>query len=177
MAVEHVVVVDELGQVLGTQEKMAAHRSGVLHRAFSIFVFNSRGQLMLQQRALHKYHSGGLWTNTCCSHPRLHETFKQGAVRRLQEEMGLECELTEVFQFTYRAELDQGMIEHEFDQVLFGITDQLPKLNPEEAASFRFISLDELDQQMAQQPQQFTAWFQIAYQQVRQHWLAMTVAA
>ncbi|WP_298440370.1 isopentenyl-diphosphate Delta-isomerase [uncultured Ferrimonas sp.] len=171
MQEEHVVVVDEQGVVLGTEEKMAAHRLGLLHRAFSVFIFNDQHQLMLQQRALHKYHSGGLWTNTCCSHPRLHESYADGAQRRLFEEMGFHSEMKPVFEFIYRAELDKGMIEHELDHVFFGYSNTTPQLNPEEAAAYRYVSLDVLDDEMKNQPEQYTEWFKIAYAQVRTLWL------
>ncbi len=167
---EHVVIVDETGKVLGTKEKQQAHQMGCLHQAFSIFIFNSRQQLMLQQRAWHKYHSGGLWSNTCCSHPRLGESFAAAAHRRLQEEMGFDCPLTPMFAFTYYAQLDKGMIEHEWDQVFFGFSDQLPHINLEEVAAIRFITLPELQQELAQQPAQFTAWFHIVFQRIAHLW-------
>src|ERR1700712_632794 len=132
------MIVNADGQTTGTMDKMAAHRSGTMHRAFSVFIFNSKGQLLLQQRALDKYHSGGLWTNTCCSHPRLGEFNIDAAHRRLREEMGMDCELTELFQFSYRHEFDNGLIENEYDHVFMGINDELPLPNPAEVAGFRY---------------------------------------
>lgn len=119
------MIVNTSGQTIGTMDKMAAHKSGTMHRAFSVFIFNSKGQLLLQQRAFDKYHSGGLWTNTCCSHPKLGEFTLDAAHRRLQEEMGMDCELTELFQFSYRHEFENGLIENEYDHVFMGISDEI----------------------------------------------------
>jgi isopentenyl-diphosphate delta-isomerase len=160
------MIVNTDGQAIGTMDKMAAHRCGVLHRAFSVFIFNSKGQLLLQQRALHKYHTGGLWTNTCCSHPRLGEATAVAAHRRLQEEMGMNCELTEVFHFSYRHQFENGLTEHEYDHVFMGVTDQLPQPNPDEVAGFRYLSTDELMLELAEQPDLFTPWFKICLEQV-----------
>ena len=128
---EIVILVDKTDNPIGEMEKQEAHIKGVLHRAFSIFIFNSKGEVLLQQRAFHKYHSGGLWTNTCCSHPRNGETTIQAANRRLKEEMGMSCALTEEFTFIYKAKLDNDLYEHELDHVLFGTTDLLPQINKE----------------------------------------------
>jgi isopentenyl-diphosphate delta-isomerase len=160
------MIVNANGRALGTMDKMAAHKSGTMHRAFSVFIFNSQGQLLLQQRALDKYHSGGLWTNTCCSHPRLGEMTIDAAHRRLQEEMGMECDLTELFQFTYRHEFENGLIENEYDHVFMGISDELPLPNPAEAAGYRFMDIDLLNFELAEQPDQYTAWFKICLEQV-----------
>ena len=122
---EQVVLVNTLDEPQGTMEKMAAHEKGVLHRAFSVFILNSKGELLLQQRAHHKYHSGGLWTNTCCSHPRDGEDVIDAGIRRLQEEMGMRCQLEPKFSFVYRADLDHGMTEHELDHVLIGYSDSI----------------------------------------------------
>ncbi|AMR33962.1 isopentenyl-diphosphate delta-isomerase [Mucilaginibacter sp. PAMC 26640] len=163
---ESVTIVNTSGGAIGTMDKLAAHRKGALHRAFSIFIFNSNGQLLLQQRAFDKYHSGGLWTNTCCSHPRSGEQTIQAAHRRLREEMGMECELSELFQFTYRHEFDDGLIEHEYDHVFMGISDQLPSPNPAEVADFKYMETDLLLFELFEQPDTYTAWFKICLEQV-----------
>jgi len=160
------MIVDASGQVIGTMDKLAAHKTGMLHRAFSVFIFNSKGQLLLQQRALHKYHSGGLWTNTTCSHPKLGEKTMAAAHRRLQEEMGIDCELTEVFQFSYRHEFENGLIENEYDHVFIGICDQLPVPDPAEVSSFKYIDIDQLKYELSEQPELYTAWFKICLERV-----------
>jgi isopentenyl-diphosphate delta-isomerase len=166
---EEVILVDDQDRPTGTMEKMEAHEKGQLHRAFSIFVFNSDGELLLHQRAFDKYHSGGLWTNTCCSHPRPGETVLEAGHRRLMEEMGMACELDERFTFLYRSELDQGLIEHELDHVIFGVSDELPVLNPEEVAAYRYASLEEISDEMADDPDLFTEWFKICFAEVLKH--------
>jgi isopentenyl-diphosphate delta-isomerase len=160
------MIVDTSGQAIGTMDKMAAHKSGTLHRAFSVFIFNSKGQLLLQQRAFDKYHSGGLWTNTCCSHPKLGEFTLDAAHRRLQEEMGLDCELTELFQFSYRHEFENGLIENEYDHVFMGISDKLPLPNPSEVAGFRYMDTDLLLFELFEQADKYTAWFKICLEQL-----------
>lgn len=160
------MIVDADGQTRGTMEKMAAHRTGTMHRAFSVFIFNNNGQLLLQQRALDKYHSGGLWTNTCCSHPHLGEVTLNAAHRRLQEEMGINCELTELFQFSYRHEFENGLIEHEYDHVFMGISDDLPLPNATEVADFRYMDTDVLIFELFEQADQYTPWFKICLEQV-----------
>ena len=141
---EYILTVDEKDNVTGKGEKMKVHREGKLHRAFSIFVFNSKSELLLQKRAKSKYHSGGLWTNTCCSHQRDGETLEKAVHRRLKEEMGFDCELKEVFTFTYRVKFDDGLIENEYDHVFFGKFDGKPEPNPEEVDDWKWISLEEL---------------------------------
>jgi isopentenyl-diphosphate delta-isomerase len=163
---EQVILVDEQGGEMGVMEKMAAHRAAVLHRAFSVFIFNSAGQLLLQRRADHKYHSGGLWTNTCCSHPRPGEGVVEAARRRLQEEMGLDCDLQEVFAFTYHARLDHDLYEHEYDHVLVGRCDADPTPNPEEVSEWKWVDPDKLEQDRAINPQNYTAWFHLAFPRV-----------
>jgi len=158
LSAEKVVLVDHSDRPVGVAEKLQAHREGLLHRAFSVFVLNSQGQLLLQKRAQHKYHSGGLWTNTCCSHPRPDETVLEAAHRRLQEEMGLDCELQELFSFVYHAELDHGLTEYEFDHVLLGYSDRQPILNPEEAEAWQWLDLTALQADMQQNPQSYTYW-------------------
>lgn len=155
------MIVNADGQTIGTMDKMAAHRSGTMHRAFSVFIFNSKGQLLLQQRAWDKYHSGGLWTNTCCSHPLLGEFNQDAPHRRLKEEMGIDCELTELFRFSYRHEFENGLIENEYDHVFLGITDDLPLPNSVEVAGFRYMDTDLLLLELTERPDEFTAWFKI----------------
>lgn len=166
---EEVILVDDQDRPIGTMEKMEAHAKGQLHRAFSIFVFNSDGELLLHQRAFDKYHSGGLWTNTCCSHPRPGESVLEAGHRRLMEEMGMACDLQERFSFVYRSELDQGLIEHELDHVMFGVSDDLPVLNPEEVAAYRYASLEEISEEMTDDPDLFTEWFKICFAEVLKH--------
>lgn len=156
-----VVLVDEHDRMIGSEEKLRAHELGRLHRAFSIFVFNKEGALLLQRRAASKYHSGGLWTNTCCSHPRLDEPTEAAAHRRLREEMGFGCPLEKAFTFVYRADVGGGLVEHEFLHVYLGEYDGDPNLNPEEADAFKWISLDELFDDVRKHPEKYTAWFRI----------------
>lgn len=161
---EFVVLVDQDDQKLGLMEKQQAHVAGLLHRAFSVFVFNSKGELMIQQRAASKYHSPTLWTNTCCSHPRDNETYEAAAHRRLQEEMGFDCELEYKFNFIYKAHLENDLIEHELDHVFIGTFDEDPKLNPEEVMAYRWVELDDLKKDMEKNPQNYTAWFKIIFE-------------
>ena len=168
MYVEEVILVDKNDVEVGTMEKMEAHRDGgTLHRAFSVFVFNTDGDLLLQRRADHKYHSGGLWTNTCCSHPRPGETVREAANRRLVEEMGMECKLVELFSFEYKAELDGGMTEWELDHVLLGLSDVEPKSNPDEVAEFKYMPLSEIDSDLKSNPDHYTEWFKICFKRVK----------
>ena len=139
---EKVILVDKHDRQMGLMEKQEAHVKGLLHRAFSIFIFNKDNKLLLQKRAFKKYHSGGLWTNTCCSHPRENETTIDAAHRRLNEEMGMECKLELKFNFIYKAQLDNNLYEHEFDHVFFGFSNDLPKINKLEVDSYKYESLD-----------------------------------
>jgi isopentenyl-diphosphate delta-isomerase len=160
---EKVILVDENDKQVGTEEKLKAHQKGLLHRAFSIFIFNSQGEMLIHERAKTKYHSGGLWTNACCSHPREGETIEQAAHRRLQEEFGFACPLKEVFSFTYKAELDHGLTEHEFDHVLVGKYDgPIEKPNPEEIDNWCYIRMQDLQDELADRGHLFTVWFKIA---------------
>jgi isopentenyl-diphosphate delta-isomerase len=158
---EEVILVDANDMAIGTMEKMEAHEKGLLHRAFSILIVNERGEMLIQQRALEKYHSPGLWTNACCSHPRPEESNLDAAYRRLKEELGMYVELTEIFQFTYHAELDQGLIEHEIDHVFLGLTDVNPKPNLAEVMSYKWVNLNELKQDIIAHPEKYTAWFNL----------------
>ena len=161
---EFVVLVDQDDQKLGLMEKQQAHVAGLLHRAFSVFVFNSNGELMIQQRAASKYHSPTLWTNTCCSHPRDHETYEQAAHRRLQEEMGFDCDLEFKFSFIYKAHLDNNLTEHELDHVFIGTFDEEPQLNPDEVMAYRWVDLMDLKKDIEKNPQNYTAWFKIIFE-------------
>lgn len=163
---EEVVLVDKNDKVLGFMEKIQAHREGLLHRAFSVFLFNSKNELLLQQRALSKYHSPGLWTNTCCSHPRENESTMDAANRRLLEEMGMECTLEQKHHFIYKVKLDQGMTEHELDHVFIGVSDQAPLLNKDEAASFKYMDLETCLEDVRVNPNTYTEWFKIALPEV-----------
>jgi len=168
---EEVVLVNEKDEAIGTMEKMAAHEKALLHRAFSVFVFNKNGDLLMQQRAHSKYHSGGLWTNTCCSHPRPGEHVADAANRRLQEEMGFTTSLNKAFDFTYKAAFDNGLTEHEFDHVIIGQYDGLVDFNPNEVAAYEFMPAQELERQIQETPERFTAWFHIAYPKLKA-WMA-----
>lgn len=156
-----VVLVDEKGTPVGTAGKLAAHQAGDLHLAFSVFIFNAKGELLLQQRAFEKYHSAGLWTNTCCSHPYPGEAVADAAARRLQEEMGFTVPLEEIFCFTYRAELDKGLTEHEFDHVFIGHYEGRINPDPEEVAAWRWVSRTEIKADLINRPDLYTAWFKI----------------
>lgn len=160
---EYVVLVDELDNKVGLMEKMEAHINPTLHRAFSIFIFNSKNEMLLQQRALSKYHTPGLWTNTCCSHPRNGESLHDATKRRLQEEMGMQCELKEAFSFIYKADVMQGLVEHEFDHVFIGTSDDLPIINKDEVESFRYDTVENIKADIERNPQNYTAWFKIAF--------------
>jgi isopentenyl-diphosphate delta-isomerase len=174
---EMVVLVNPQDQEMGLMEKMEAHRTGALHRAFSFFIFNSKGEWLLQQRAHGKYHSGGLWTNACCSHPRRGETAAMAATRRLQEEMGLYCQAKPLFHFIYRSEFSNSLIEHELDHVCVGYSDQLPNINDDEVASYRYISTDALEFELKAYPEHFTVWFRICYEQVKDKLAALQQTA
>lgn len=166
---EKVILVDEHDKETGTMEKIQAHVEAKLHRAFSVFIFNSEGELMLQQRALSKYHSPGLWTNTCCSHPRPGESTEMAAHRRMVEEMGFDCSFKEAFTFVYKAPFSNELTEHEFDHVFIGISNQLPVLNKDEVAAYRFATLEEIRTEMEEDPERFTIWFRIAFDRVEEY--------
>jgi len=162
---EQVILVDEQDRQIGLMEKIEAHEKAVLHRAFSVFILNEKGELMLQQRAYDKYHCGGLWTNTCCSHQRDGETTLEAAKRRLFEEMGFVTELKEKFSFIYKAPFDNGLTEHELDHVLVGFYEGVPKLNPKEAASWKWIAIEDVKSQIKTKPEKFTPWFKIIFEE------------
>lgn len=156
-----VILVDSDDKELGVMEKMEAHSKGKLHRAFSIFLFNSKGELLLQKRAEEKYHSPGLWTNTCCSHPVPGENLEDSVHDRLNFEMGIDAPLKELFHFTYKSEFDNGLIEHEFDHVFVGFTNKNPQINSSEVSDFKWMSLAELKEDLEENGQQYTSWFKI----------------
>jgi isopentenyl-diphosphate delta-isomerase len=158
MQEEYVILVNEKDEVTGTMEKMQAHREGLLHRAFSVFIFNENGEVLLQQRALHKYHSPGLWTNTCCSHPRVGETVEQAAHRRLMEEMGFDCALSYLTSFIYKVEFEAGLYEHELDHVFKGLYTGEVSPNAEEVAAYQWFSWDQLLADTATHPERYTYW-------------------
>jgi isopentenyl-diphosphate delta-isomerase len=159
---EKVVLVDEQDLPVGTEEKLKAHRDGgVLHRAISVFIFNSSGELLLQRRALEKYHAPGLWSNACCTHPKPGEKPGEAAHRRLQEELGFDCPLKKVAEVTYRADVGGGLTEHEFDHVFFGRFDGDPDPDPREVSGTRWVSLGELKESMKKRPGGYTPWFRI----------------
>lgn len=158
---ENVILVTDNDKEIGTMEKLEAHQKGLLHRAVSILVFNSKGEFLLQKRAAEKYHSPNLWTNTTCTHPKPDENNLTAAVRRLKEEMGIFCDLKKIHSFKYKAFLDNGLVEHELDHVFVGVTDEIPKINFNEASEFRYISYLDLITEIQTQPENYTVWFKI----------------
>lgn len=161
-----VILVDEQDNAIGEMEKLLAHERGALHRAFSVFIFNSRGEMLLQRRALSKYHSAGLWTNACCSHPSPGEETLQAAERRLQEEMGFTTGLKKAFDFVYNVRFQNGLTEHEFDHVYTGIYDGPININKEEVEEYSFHNIENIQSSLAQNPEKFTEWFRIAFKKV-----------
>jgi len=161
-----IILVDRNDREIGYEDKMKPHLEGRLHRAFSVFVFNSDGKMLLQKRAKSKYHSGGLWTNACCSHPRKGEKTDGAAHRRLSEEMGFDCPLEERFTFIYKAKLDRGLTEHEFDHVFTGTYDGEVKPNPEEADGFDWVGIENLKKDIKMNSRNYTVWFKIALPKV-----------
>jgi len=166
---EQVILVDENDHETGVMPKLEAHQKGVLHRAFSIFIFNTKGDLLLQRRALNKYHSAGLWSNTCCSHPFPGEFIHDAANRRLIEEMGLSCEIYPAFSFIYKADLDNDLIEYEYDHVFMGTSDTFPVLNKDEVAQSKYIDIQSLSKDLIENPGTYTAWLRICFDSVLQH--------
>lgn len=164
MAEELVILVNENDQQIGLMPKMEAHEKGLLHRAFSVFVFNNNNELLLQQRAADKYHSPLLWTNTCCSHQRNGESNIEAGKRRLQEEMGFVCELKEVTSFMYKAPFDNGLTEHEFDHVMVGYYNEQPVINKQEVENYKWMELTAVKDDINENPQNYTAWFKIIFE-------------
>ena len=161
---EQVILVNEQDEAIGLMNKLEAHEKAVLHRAFSVFILNKDKEIMLQQRASHKYHSPLLWTNTCCSHQRSGETNVQAGTRRLQEEMGFTAELKELFHFIYKAPFDNGLTEHELDHVMIGYGNQEPIINPEEVASWKWMTIEDVNADMKSNPAIYTVWFKIIFE-------------
>lgn len=162
---EQVILVNKKDEQIGLMPKMEAHENAVLHRAFSVFVFNNKDELLLQQRAANKYHSPRLWTNTCCSHQRNGETSIKAGKRRLQEEMGFHCELEEVFSFIYKAPFDNGLTEHELDHVMIGRFNKNPKINPDEVLDFKWMNLEDLKIDIQENSNEYTVWFKIIFEE------------
>ncbi|PHR49996.1 MAG: isopentenyl-diphosphate delta-isomerase [Fluviicola sp.] len=156
---EEVVLVDENDKVLGTMEKIQAHQEGLLHRAFSVLIFNDKNEMLIHKRATDKYHCGGLWTNACCSHPRLNEATIDAAKRRLTEEMGFTCELKYINSFIYKVSLNNDLTEHEFDHLYVGKYNGLVEANPKEVEDWKFVSLDQIKKDIEKQPDLYTFWF------------------
>lgn len=163
MTEEKVILVNENDEPIGLMNKLEAHEKAVLHRAFSVFILNDKNEVMLQQRAHHKYHSPLLWTNTCCSHQREGETNIQAGTRRLQEEMGFSAELKELFHFIYKAPFDNGLTEHELDHVMIGYFNEDPKINPDEVESWKWMSIEAIKDDIQTQSENYTVWFKIIF--------------
>ncbi|TAJ47774.1 MAG: isopentenyl-diphosphate Delta-isomerase [Chitinophagaceae bacterium] len=174
---EQVILVDEHDVLTGTMEKMAAHEKAVLHRAFSVFIFNAQGDMLLQQRAKDKYHSGGLWTNSCCSHPRPGEETLAAATRRLREELGFETTLEKIFDFVYKADFDNGLTEYEFDHVYVGYHDGGINPDTKEVSDYVYMSMQQIEDALQTKPAEYTAWFHIAFPKVLHWWKQLQPAS
>jgi isopentenyl-diphosphate delta-isomerase len=158
-----VVLVDKNDHAIGEMEKLLAHQQGALHRAFSVFIFNDQGELLLQQRAENKYHGGGLWTNTCCSHPQWGEDIRLSAMERLNFEMGIKCDLKMVYSFIYNEPVENNLIEHELDYVLVGHSNSIPLINKEEVKSYKWAKPEVILSDIKQHPSHYTIWFQLSF--------------
>ena len=169
---QEVILVDKNDRQTGTMEKMMAHTTGSLHRAFSVFIFDGEGKMLLQRRAMNKYHSGGLWTNACCSHPFPGESTHEGALRRLQEEMGFQTPLAPMFHFTYEAKFDNGLTEHEYDHVFYGKYEGAIAPDKEEVMDYEYKTIDQIRSELEIHPEKYTAWFLIAFPRL-QTWLEL----
>lgn len=167
---DKVILVNEHDDLVGIMDKMEAHRQGLLHRAFSIFIFNGKGEMLLQQRAVSKYHSGGLWTNACCSHPIPGEKTEDAAQRRLKEELGFETPVEKIFDFVYKADFDNGLTEHEFDHVFAGEYEGELNVNSDEVSDFCYKEISEIKATMETHPQKYTAWFHLAFPKIEEWW-------
>ena len=169
MKEEQVILVNQDNEQIGTMPKMEAHEKAVLHRAFSVFIVNDNGDIMLQQRAASKYHSPLLWTNTCCSHQRVGESNIEAGKRRLQEEMGFQAELKELFSFIYKAPFDNGLTEHEYDHVMLGSFNSEPNINPDEVKAWKWMSPEAVKEDISKNPNDYTAWFKIIFDKFYEH--------
>ena len=163
MKEEEVIIVDSQDRFIKIMPKMEAHKKGILHRAFSVFIINSKEQILLQKRALNKYHSPGLWTNTCCSHQRINESSVLAGSRRLYEEMGMNADLEEIFTFRYRAPFDNGLIEHELDHILIGYSDKEPIINTDEVSEWKWMDINYIIQDLKINPEDYTIWFRLIF--------------
>lgn len=170
MKTQELILVTEKDEPIGTMEKMEAHQKGVLHRAFSIFIFNRQGKMLLQQRAKGKYHGGNLWTNACCSHPFPEEIIEAAALRRLKEEMGFSTPLEKIFEFTYKAKVENDLIEHEYDHVFTGEFDDVIDINKNEVADYCYQDMDRIKEALDEHPQKFTTWFKIIFPSMETWW-------
>jgi isopentenyl-diphosphate Delta-isomerase len=170
MELQQVILVNDMDDAFGAMEKMEAHKKGILHRAFSIFIFNSKGEMLLQQRASNKYHSGGLWTNACCSHPQPGEETLPAAMRRLKEEMGFETPIEKIFDFVYKAEFDNGLTEHEFDHVFAGEYEGPIHFNKDEVKDICYKDVQGIRHSLETHPQRYTAWFHLAFPTLDAWW-------
>jgi len=167
---QNVILVNEQDAAIGEMEKIEAHKKGFLHRAFSVFIFNGKGEMLLQQRALHKYHSGGLWSNACCSHPYPGESTENAALRRLNEELGFQTPVNKIFEFTYRAAFDNGLTEHEYDHVFTGEYNGELNINPDEVSDYCFKDIEDIRTIMQSQPEKFTKWFHLVFDRIENWW-------
>jgi isopentenyl-diphosphate Delta-isomerase len=167
---QYVILVNEEDEPVGKMEKMEAHQKGLLHRAFSVFIFNRKGEMLLQRRALNKYHSGGLWTNACCSHPYPDEDIEHAATRRLNEELGFETPVQKAFEFIYRSEFSNGLKEYEFDHVFTGEYNGIINRNPDEVCDFCYKDLEDIRESLHSHPEKFTTWFHIAFPKIETWW-------
>jgi isopentenyl-diphosphate delta-isomerase len=174
MTRDHVILVNQFDEQVGTMEKIKAHQQGLLHRAFSIFIFNEEGKLLLQQRADGKYHGAGLWTNTCCSHPQDKENLLESALERLNYEMGFKCDLQKIFSFIYQAPVENNLIEHEFDHVFIGFYNQDPIPNPLEVKSYAWADIHWIRNDVKLHPEKYTIWFRTIWERVLEHQLNWT---
>ena len=169
MNLEEVILVNEADEEIGVMEKLEVHQKALLHRAFSVFLFNNKGEMLLQRRAMNKYHSAGLWTNACCSHPRPGESVESAALRRTREELGINPQLEKAFVFTYRASFENGLTEHEYDHVFIGIHEGDINADPNEVSEVKYLPMSEIKNELASNANKYTAWFQIAFQKLQDH--------
>ena len=170
MGTQEVILVTKTDEPIGTIEKMQAHKDGLLHRAFSIFIFDNKGRILLQQRSEEKYHGANLWSNTCCSHPYPNEKIEEAALRRLREEMGFSTDLQKQFEFVYRTEVENQLIEHEYDHVFTGIYEGNINVNKKEVADYCYEEMNKVKWAVKEQPQKFTVWFKIAFPSIETWW-------